>query len=229
MSSFTRKTVLTAMLVLGSPALGTARPPDLPVDTKEICAPAQAPRYIPPPPQFPLSRELEALERAAASQNIEPKKEIDARRLAEAGRMFRIGERCLRAGDVDMAVNCYQETELLCPGSGYARLAAQRRRQLQATAEPPLPRSDVIRETDADLERLNDARVMYEIGQRCERGGDLDSAQRCYEEAHRICPASRFGKEALVRVLALEKLRATEEPPVVAGEEQEVPPKSPKP
>lgn len=191
-----------------------ARPPDLPLDTKDVCIPVilpqwlwQQPQYIPPSPPFPQSKELQGIEHLLAKP-AESKPEIDLRKLAEARRLFRIGERCRRDGDLDMAVSCYQETELLYPDCVYARLAAERLRQLLpevSATNAQQPSRDVIRETEADLARLADAKHMYEIGERCERGGDLDSARRCYEEAHRICPASRYGKEALERVMSLEK------------------------
>src|SRR5262249_33829436 len=57
---------------------------------------------------------------------------IDEDRRQHARKMYLIGERCRRAGDFDMAENCYQETKLLCPGCDYARKADRRIRQVRA-------------------------------------------------------------------------------------------------
>jgi tetratricopeptide (TPR) repeat protein len=190
--------LIALSVVLCVRVVSDARPPDLPLDRKDVCVPATPTPGTPGTPGMPA-----------------PAAGIDARRQGEAGRLFRVGERCLRDGDFLMAINCFEETVLLCPRSSFARLATSRLRQLQR--DPPST-TESIKETDADLERLADAKLMYEIGQRCELGDDLDSARRCYEEAHRICPASRWGKQALERVLALDK-HSTQEPPVVGEQE----------
>ena len=46
--------------------------------------------------------------------------------LAEARALYRIAERCLKNGDLDMARTCYEETHLLAPESSLGREAIQR-------------------------------------------------------------------------------------------------------
>jgi tetratricopeptide (TPR) repeat protein len=166
--------------------------------------------------------------------------------LARGQKMYRIAERCRRSGDFEMAVNCYQETMLLCPESEYARKAERHIRRLQAQAPIPMedhgeeqePKPDeepgmtpagcfsvpsegpsaLLHETDHA--RMAEAKVLYYVGERCRRGGDLEMAYRCYEEAHRACPQCRHGKKALLRMRRIDEDRQTN---ARAGEEQEIP------
>src|SRR5438874_9752948 len=62
---------------------------------------------------------------------------------------------------------------------------------------------------ETDLARLSEAKAMYYVGERCRRGGDLDMAYRCYEEAHRACPQCRHAKKALQRMRRIDEDRQT--------------------
>jgi hypothetical protein len=104
-------------------SMAGAKPPDLPSASRETVAP--------PIEQIPVMPK----ESKAASQPA--KVDIDAR-LSGARRLYLIGERCRRTGDLDMAVNCYHEVKLLSPHSAYARKARRRLHEIdvQRTAHP---------------------------------------------------------------------------------------------
>src|SRR5262249_7034559 len=63
---------------------------------------------------------------------------------------------------------------------------------------------------ETDLARLSEAKAMYYVGERCRRGGDLDMAYRCYEDAHHICPQCRHAKKALQRMRWVKELKQLE-------------------
>jgi hypothetical protein len=205
-------------------AAGTAaaRPPDLPVETKEVCVPVadnpvEGSSCLAPPTAAQVQHE-------------------------QARQLYLIGERCRQAGDLDMAENCYEEVRRLCPRMAAwaqvrllqvkAQRAAQSRSEdSEEVSEPPaLPsewdsnpgrRGGLFRETDADERRLAETRKLYLVGERCRRGGDLDMAYRWYEEAHQWCPHCAYGRKALRRMREIDAQRGEEG----SGEEQEPPKK----
>jgi hypothetical protein len=63
---------------------------------------------------------------------------------------------------------------------------------------------------ETDLARLSEAKAMYYVGERCRRGGDLDMAYRCYEDAYRICPQCRHAKKSLQRMRRVKELKQRE-------------------
>jgi tetratricopeptide (TPR) repeat protein len=161
--------------------------------------------------------------------SAEPPAEASAHE-TEAKALFRIAERCRHLGDLDMAENCYEETRLLCPDSDYARKAEQHIRQMKArravesedafeeqepgatpAVDTPIPpegsAAALLHETDHV--RMVEAKVLYYVGERCRRGGDLNMAYRCYEEAHRACPQCRHAKKALQRMRRIDEDRQT--------------------
>jgi hypothetical protein len=66
--------------------------------------------------------------------------------------------------------------------------------------------------------RYQEARHIFEIGERCRRQGDLDKARTCYEEAHLLSPTSHYGR------LAMQRLHEMEQSQRGSSEEQEEPP-----
>jgi hypothetical protein len=62
---------------------------------------------------------------------------------------------------------------------------------------------------EADVERLAEAKTMYYVGERCRRGGDMEMAYRCYENAYRTCPQCRHGKKAQLRMRQINDERAS--------------------
>jgi hypothetical protein len=60
-------------------------------------------------------------------------------RHAQAKHLYRVGERCRRQGDLDMARNCYEEVCRIAPKSSYSILASAQlvRMKGQANREPP--------------------------------------------------------------------------------------------
>jgi hypothetical protein len=63
---------------------------------------------------------------------------------------------------------------------------------------------------ETDMARLSEAKAMYYVGERCRRGGDLDMAYRCYEDAYRICPQCRHAKKAQQRMRQVKELKRLE-------------------
>jgi hypothetical protein len=143
-----------------------AHPPDLPVDTKDVCVPCpdggccelntrqawEACEAVSPMlceiinrfcesftvgfgavPPIELKFEFRCSPTSpVAGGQAAPAGAVDEARRGHARRMYLIGERCRRTGDLDMAENCYQETKLLCPGCDYARKAERRLQQVRA-------------------------------------------------------------------------------------------------
>jgi hypothetical protein len=87
-----------------------AKPPDLPSASREAVAP-----QVEQIPLMPLQTTAKA----------QPAKADDGRP-SGARRLYLIGERCRRTGDLDMAVNCYHEVDLLSPHGPYGRKARRR-------------------------------------------------------------------------------------------------------
>jgi hypothetical protein len=63
---------------------------------------------------------------------------------------------------------------------------------------------------ETDMARLSEAKAMFYVGERCRRGGDLDMACRCYENAYRLCPQCRHGKKALQRMRRVKEQKQLE-------------------
>jgi hypothetical protein len=57
--------------------------------------------------------------------------ETDRTRLAETRKLYLVGERCRRLGDLDMAYRWYEEAHGWCPNCAYGREALQRMRQIE--------------------------------------------------------------------------------------------------
>jgi hypothetical protein len=157
-------------------------------------------------------------------------------RVVSARRLYQVGERCLRKGDLDMAYSCFQEVHLLAPTSRYGLNAIDRLSEIESRRaedsseaeeqEPPsMPRADEESRGPATVDpaRLASAREMYRIGQRCREAGDLDMATSCFQETRLICPHSHYAILAARQLRQIETLRQddeTSEPaetPVIPG------------
>jgi hypothetical protein len=142
-------------------------------------------------------------------------------RVLAARRIYNIGERCLQKGDLDTAYSCFQEVHLLAPSSQYGLRAIYRMGEIEARrslggaeqAEPPAtPPPAATPEQDlSDADHLDSARRLFQVGERCQRDGDLDMARNCYDEARLICPGSRCGRLAARRIVQIDGLRSAEE------------------
>ena len=149
------------MLLAGGQALSRvwSKPPDLPVNTRDICRPADvegADRAAPERErvgerslpvevmgQFfeTLGNNLGAavgLGAYTATTRSEDSK-VQATKMHAASRMVQIGRTCEQQGDFAMARNGYEEATRLCPGSQYAVIAADRLAALDAPRRPPFP------------------------------------------------------------------------------------------
>jgi hypothetical protein len=136
-----------------------------------------------------------------------------------------------------MAYNCYDETLRLCPNSPYTPVACKRAADLvarkapaasgeeEAEAPPPPPAAE-----DASPE-ANDARAMYQIGERCRRRGDLAMACNCYREAQLMAPDSTYGRQASKRLRQIQAGRQTDaeeqEPPLLPAQPESSPAQPP--
>jgi hypothetical protein len=81
----------------------------------------------------------------------------------------------------------------------------------------PQRRSAAPVPVDSDVtDRTDEARQVFQKGERWRSMGALVKARTCFEEAHLLSPTSRFGRRAMQRLIELEQL---DEP----GEEQEEP------
>jgi hypothetical protein len=92
--------------------------------------------------------------------------------------------------------------EFLCPelreGPGRGELfETERRANPEADVDEPV--------------RVEQARAMFAIGERCRRLGDLDKARTCYEETHLLSPTSRYGRLAMQRLAEIDEGRGTTE------------------
>jgi hypothetical protein len=139
----------------------------------------------------------------------------DVQKMLAARRMYQIGQRCARTGDLDMARNCFQETHLLAPTSRYGRHAIDRlseielRQATDETSDAEQQEQPSERATQANQRRS--ARQMYRIGQRCQRAGDHDMAINCFTEAKLLCPNGTYGRLAAQRLDEIEAQHAADE------------------
>jgi hypothetical protein len=138
---------------------------------------------------------------------------VDVAKMLTARRIFQIAERCLNKGDLDMASSCFQEVHLLAPTSRYGQRAIERLSQIESRKAQTgdAEEQDQQQTQPSDLNKLNAAREMYHIGQRCLQAGDLDMAFNCFHETKLICPGSRYAHLAVRGLRQIEALRTTDE------------------
>jgi hypothetical protein len=132
-------------LAVAISSVAGAKPPDLPALSREAVAPLAGnhpleivdqegeSKQMTTEPLTAMPREVEQIavmpteSEMTRTLTVSP---TDPRR-AGARKLYRIGERCRREGDLDMAVNCYYETHLLSPNSTYGRKAQERLKEIQ--------------------------------------------------------------------------------------------------
>jgi tetratricopeptide (TPR) repeat protein len=208
--------LLAAGLLVG-PAL--PKPPDLPVQYEDSFTP-NAPASPSTTPDKPCPD--------AATAPIQGDTSEEVMRLLTARRMFRIGERCLSKSQFDMAYNCFQEVHLLSPTSRYGQLAIDRlseidKRRLSAAGNAKQPKPTSQQGKDNTANRLESARQLYQIGERCRKSGDLDMALNCYREVRQLAPGSALARRAEQHLGEIEKQRTSDEPAEPADEEDSSP------
>ena len=216
----------------------------------DSAAPASAPRPVQEPrdtgnrasPEQPAAPMFEALgyfdlhagarlAASAAAARDEAAKLREAKTRA-ACRLLQIGRDCEQRGDFAMARNCYEEAARVCPDSQYALQANGRIAAIQAMNRPPRPDSggaeeqsvpprDVIHESRTDLLRIQESHHMLQLGERYAAAGDLERAFRCFQESHAICPACRYGQQAMERMLRMEANK--KRLPTLGGVEEQEP------
>jgi len=222
-----RVILMPALLISAGLAVSTvwSKPPDLPIDTKETCVPPCSPA----PGGATLFGPFKAPPEVTANSNYNE---------YAAWRFYEIGKECEEKGDAAMARNCYEEATRMCPDSKYGQLASQRLGKVIATAgtnnptvpggfeteeEPPQVKQEVVHEERIEPRRILQSQRMLLMGQRYQRVGDLDNAYRCFEDAHLICPACRYGQNALDRMRQIEATKSREQQREGGLEEQEPP------
>jgi hypothetical protein len=79
----------------------------------------------------------------------------------------------------------------------------------KARSNPVCPPRTPGAETESDAQALKEAqaRALFEIAERCLRGGDLDKARTCYEEIHLLAPQTSYGRKAIKRLSDLDSVR----------------------
>jgi hypothetical protein len=122
MSTYFQRSFFFASLALAAwfGNVAAAKPPDLPSASREAVS--------------PQVEQIPVMPRATkATVPMVPMAKIDPDgRVSGARRLYLIGEHCRRVGDLDMAVNCYHEVDLLSPHSAYARKARRRLHEIEA-------------------------------------------------------------------------------------------------
>jgi tetratricopeptide (TPR) repeat protein len=171
-----------------------------------------------------------------------------ARLEMSAARLYTIGVRCEADGDYAMARNCFEEVTRVCPNCKYGTMASEKLAAIKTSmrrAEKMLARSnlfsdgveeqdaplaaaqrDLIVESRQSLRHIQQAQRSFQIGERYETSGHIEKAYNCYQEAHMICPSSRYGRQALERLhlLQAQKMQRQEG----GAEEQQQPPMVPR-
>jgi hypothetical protein len=143
---------VSAALAMNVGSNAGAKPPDLPSASREVVAPqAQQPAVgerqrqdkprtaepltVMPTPVEQLSGMPSRIKKVPAPGEQDPER-------SGARRLYLIGERCRRSGDLDMAANCYHETELLSPRSAYGRRAHRRLQEIETLRRTTPPVGD---------------------------------------------------------------------------------------
>lgn len=218
-----------ALLLAGwAVSAGAAKPPDLPVKYTDNFAPvggATSDDACPSTPDTPCPEQGARLagpfptDAASASDTS-----ADIAQLLSARRLYRVGRRCLRQGDLDMASSCFHEVQLLAPASRYSQLALDQLNEIneQRTAseeEESIEGASASTDKDQQAGRDHTARHLYRVAERCQRSGELDMALGCYHEVALMCPGSALARRAGRRIKEVEALRDAAEACELAQEE----------
>jgi hypothetical protein len=88
--------------------------------------------------EAPESEVLEVMPREVQTTEEQPDQQSLSPRQSRVRHLYRIGERCRRQGDLDMARNCYEEVCRIAPQSSYGILASAQLARMngQAQREP---------------------------------------------------------------------------------------------
>ena len=147
---------------------------------------------------------------------------VDVHKIDETKRMFRLGERYERAGDMSNACACFHEASVICPACAYGqkaqckvcaleRMSAQERGEDGfEEQEPPISKPAM---SDSDWQKREEARHLYQLGEHCRVGGDLRMAVDFYQDARRSQPRLLLraaGKQRISRMkmITIRHLRA---------------------
>jgi tetratricopeptide (TPR) repeat protein len=119
-----------------------------------------------------VHNEIEALD-IMPKEAVPPSSEAEPVGPSQARTLFRIGMRCYRKGDFDMAVNCFQEVQRICPTEPLAeRAAVWELRTNQArildmsdeqASKPPQPEARPAVEEQEPLSADDEATLLEEL------------------------------------------------------------------
>jgi hypothetical protein len=139
---------------------------------------------------------------------------VDVHKVDETKRMFRLGERYERDGDMTNAYSCFNEASIICPACSYGQKALNKVRELDRIKaeeqsddgfeeqEPPIANPKAM--SDSDWQKREEARHLYELGEHCRVGGDLRMAVDFYQDAREVSPDSYYGQRAMQRISRIE-------------------------
>jgi tetratricopeptide (TPR) repeat protein len=169
--------------------------------------------------QFSLARSLQT--------GANPQQIMDAEtfKLHQTRHFYAIAAHCEQNGDWEMARNCYEEAMRISPESTFGMLAAGRLHRLQGAElkeevvqarfvgfqQPPQKPQEVPGEERMEPRRMLESWRMLQVGESYRLAGDLDNAFRCFQDAHAICPASRYGQAAMGRMIEVERVRSEQQ------------------
>ncbi len=148
---------------------------------------------------------------------------------AGSRRMYLIGQRCLKDGDIKTAIACFTEAQLRCPICPHGKKASQRLAEIEMQkseseeAEPrkgqeilgpsssqicPRLRNRKPTRQEFRLRRLGRAQKMFHQGQKCLAKRDYDQALVYFQKTRRLCPRSDYAVRAAwhLRNLKLHKV-----------------------
>jgi tetratricopeptide (TPR) repeat protein len=135
----------------------------------------------------------------------------------EAKRMFELGQRLEKAGDLENAHRCYQETHLICPDCEYGKQAVERMAEIERSITEPQRRQGNIEEQESpvdgqssghsEVEPRQTARAYFQLAEYYRHTGNLNTAYYYYQESHLACPDCKSGMKAIERMRQIETHR----------------------
>jgi tetratricopeptide (TPR) repeat protein len=153
-------------------------------------------------------------------QEVVREEQIEPRRIQQAHSMLQMGMRYQRAGDLDNAYRCYQDSHAICPVCRDGETALDRMVQIEAMKSRQMqPREGGIEEqeppvdrrrppfTPDELEQRDQAESLFDLGERTRRAGNLRKAYGLYQETHLTFPECYFGMKAIERMHEIETRR----------------------
>jgi tetratricopeptide (TPR) repeat protein len=145
---------------------------------------------------------------ASEPQDLIGESDVDVARVKESKRMLNLAEKYAKAGDQGNAYLCYAESCAICPACVSGQRAAKDLARLDVARaerksgieeqEPPIDRTRAM--SDADWQKREEARHLYQLAEHCRVGGDISMALSFYRETHEVSPNTYYGQRAMQRI-----------------------------